>query len=87
MELEGDELANEKLKDLPPGASPQTLVPLSGQRITRSRRPAKTRSAASPPSGLKATRPDGKEFTIYFDKTSGLPVKLVAKMVGFDGQE
>jgi hypothetical protein len=36
---------------------------------------------------LKATGPDGKEFTIYFDKAGGLPVKLVAKIVGFDGQE
>ena len=59
----------------------------SPARDTRSRRPAKRRSAASPHQALKATGPDGKEFTIYFDKTSGLPVKLVAKMVGFDGQE
>ena len=59
----------------------------SPAKDTRSRRPAKKRSAAKPASGLKATGPDGKEFTIYFDKTSGLPVKLVAKVVGFDGQE
>ena len=33
------------------------------------------------------TTPDGKEFTLYFDKESGLPVKLVAKVVGFGGEE
>jgi hypothetical protein len=33
------------------------------------------------------TGPDGKDFTIYFDKESGLPVRVVAKVVGFDGQE
>lgn len=37
--------------------------------------------------GVKATGPDGKDFTIYFDKTSGLPVKLLAKVVGFGGEE
>ena len=33
------------------------------------------------------TGPDGKDFTLYFDKESGLPVKLVAKVVGFRGDE
>ncbi len=36
-----------------------------------------------PAAGIKVTAPDGKEFTIYFDKESGLPVRLVAKVVGF----
>jgi hypothetical protein len=31
--------------------------------------------------------PDGKDFTLYFDKESGLPVKLVAKVVSFGGEE
>ena len=30
---------------------------------------------------------DGKDFTLYFDKESGLPVKLVATVVGFGGDE
>jgi hypothetical protein len=29
----------------------------------------------------------GKTFTIFFDKESGLPVKMTAKVVGFQGQE
>ena len=33
------------------------------------------------------TAPDGKDFTLSFDKESGLPVKLVAKVRGFHGEE
>jgi len=40
-----------------------------------------------PAAGLKITGPDRKDFTLYFDKESGLPVLLVAKVVGFDGNE
>jgi hypothetical protein len=40
-----------------------------------------------PAVGIKVTGPDGKDFTLYFDKESGLPVRLVAKVVGFGGEE
>ena len=40
-----------------------------------------------PAVGLKVTPADGKEFTLYFDKESGLPVRLVAKVIGFEGEE
>jgi hypothetical protein len=40
-----------------------------------------------PQAGLKVTPADGKEFKIYFDKESGLPVRLVAKVAGFNGME
>ena len=40
-----------------------------------------------PAAGIKVTGPDGKDFTIYFDKESGLPVRTVAKVIGFDQQE
>jgi hypothetical protein len=33
--------------------------------------------------GRQVTPPDGKDFKIYFDKESGLPVKVVAKQRGF----
>ena len=36
---------------------------------------------------LKVTGPDGKDFTLYFDKDSGLPVRLVAKVTGWRGEE
>ena len=37
--------------------------------------------------GVKVTPPDGKEFKLYFDKESGLPVRMVAKVAGFMGGE
>ena len=40
-----------------------------------------------PAVGIKVTAPDGKDFKLYFDKESGLPVKLVAEVVGFQGEE
>jgi hypothetical protein len=33
------------------------------------------------------TGPDGKDFTIHFDKESGLPVKLSGKVTDSGGQE
>jgi hypothetical protein len=36
---------------------------------------------------VKVTGPDGKEFTLAFDKDSGLPARMVAKVIGFQGQE
>ena len=35
-----------------------------------------------PAAALKVTGPDGKDFTLYFDKESGLPVRMVAKVIG-----
>jgi hypothetical protein len=40
-----------------------------------------------PAVGVRVTPPDGKEFRLYFDKESGLPVRLVAKVLGFMGEE
>jgi hypothetical protein len=36
---------------------------------------------------LKVKGPDGKDFTLSFDKETGLPVKEVAKVIGFMGDE
>jgi hypothetical protein len=36
---------------------------------------------------LKVTAPDGKDFQIYFDKESGLPLKVTAKVAGRQGNE
>jgi hypothetical protein len=36
---------------------------------------------------LKVTTPDGKDFTLFFDKESGLPVKEVATMTSAAGRE
>ena len=36
---------------------------------------------------LKVTGPDKKSFQLSFDKETGLPMRLLATTVGFDGQE
>jgi hypothetical protein len=35
---------------------------------------------------VKGTGPDGKTFTLYLDKETGLPLKLVATVRGFEGE-
>ncbi|APW61488.1 outer membrane lipoprotein-sorting protein [Paludisphaera borealis] len=36
---------------------------------------------------LKIVGPDGKDFRLFFDKESGLPVKAVARVAGWNGEE
>ena len=36
---------------------------------------------------LRVTGPEGKDFTIAFSKETGLPVRVVAKVEGIQGQE
>ena len=40
-----------------------------------------------PAVGLKITGPDGKDFTLYFDRETGLPLREVATVVGWDRNE
>jgi hypothetical protein len=85
MEIEGDALRNEK-RIVYLAATHMMLVPLKGKGF-------KLESAAAldvngkPAAGLKVTGPDGKESTLYFDKDSGLPVRQVARVVGWQGEE
>lgn len=85
MELDKDGVANEK-RTLYLQVIPVTLVPLKGKEF-------KVEAAGSekvgdkPAAVLKVTGPDGKDFKLYFDQESGLPVKLVAKVIGFMNEE
>ncbi|HEY1858881.1 MAG TPA: hypothetical protein VGG61_00915, partial [Gemmataceae bacterium] len=65
---------------------PTTLLPLKDKEF-KIEAAGEEKVADKPAVGLKVTPPDKKEFTIFFDKESGLPVKLVAKVVGFMGDE
>jgi hypothetical protein len=65
---------------------PITVVPLKAKEFKLA--PAGEEKVGDKPAvGVKATGPDGKDFTIFFDRETGLPAKLVAKVVGFDGGE
>jgi hypothetical protein len=85
MEMDADALANQK-RNIYLTVIPMVLTPLTGAAFKVE--PADTTKVGDKPAvGIKVTPPDGKEFTLYFDKESGLPVKQVAKVVGFNGDE
>jgi hypothetical protein len=65
---------------------PGLLVPLKGKGF-EIQTAGEDKVAGKPAVGLKVTGPDGKDFKLYFDKESGLPVKMVAKVLGFMGEE
>jgi hypothetical protein len=85
MDLDDDAITNEK-RTLYLILTPALLVPLKekGFKIdTAGDEKVDGKDAAV----LKVTGPDGKDFKLYFDKADGLPVKLVATVVGFNGEE
>jgi hypothetical protein len=85
MELEGDDLVNEKRRNYL-SVIPVTVAPLKskGFKLAAADEEKVGGKAASV---VKVTAPDGKNFTISFDKESGLPARLVADVVGFGGEE
>ncbi len=85
MELDKDRLANEKRRFYL-AVIPTTLLPLKGKQF-KVEAIAEENVGGKPAVGIKAIGPEGKDFSLYFDKESGLPVKLVAKVVGFMGNE
>ena len=85
LEMDADALKNEKQR-VYLAVVPATILPLRSkgfkvQTVTEEK--IKDKPAAT----LKVTGPDGKDFTLAFDKESGLPVRLVAKVIGFQGEE
>jgi hypothetical protein len=84
-ELEGDALANEK-RNVYLNVVPITLIALKGAGF-KYEAAGEQKVGDKPATALKVTGPDGKDFTISFDKESGLPVKLVAKVLSFQGDE
>jgi hypothetical protein len=84
-ELDKDAIANEK-RMIYLQWIPTVLLPLSGKEF-QTEGGAEEQVAGKPAVTLKVTAPDHQDFTIYFDKASGLPVKQVAKVVGFSGED
>jgi hypothetical protein len=85
MEMDDDAVTNEK-RNLYLMAISNTLVALKGKDY-KLETAGEEKVGDSPAIGVKVTGPDGKDFTIYFDKKSNLPAKLVAKVAGFMGEE
>lgn len=84
-DLDADRLAGEK-RTIYLQVTPVTLVALKGNKFKVAAAGDET-VAGKPASVLKIAGPDGKEFRLSFDKASGLPVRLVADVMGFGGQE
>jgi hypothetical protein len=84
-EMDEEAIANEK-RNLYLQIIPIRVLPLKDKGF-KVEAGGEEKVGDKPAVALKVTPPDGKEFTLYFDKESGLPVKLVAKVVGFGGEE
>jgi hypothetical protein len=84
-EMEGDALANWK-RNAYLEILPMTLVQLKGKGY-KLEAAGETKVDDKPALGVKVTGPDDKDFTIFFDKDSGLPARVVARVAGFQGNE
>jgi hypothetical protein len=85
MELTGDQLAAAKrVSQL--SILTALLLPLKGKDY-KLETAGEEKIGNSPAVGVKVTTPDGKDFTLFFDKESGLPSKLIAKVPAFMGEE
>jgi hypothetical protein len=83
-EIEKDDLEIEK-RVLFLQVAVMTLLPIKGKDVQLE--PAgEEKVGDSDAVGVKVTPSDGKDFTLFFDKSTGLPVKLLVKMT-FQGEE
>jgi hypothetical protein len=65
---------------------PSIIYPLKEKAFKLEPTAAVTVNGKNAP-GIKVTPADGKEFSLYFDADSGLPVRLVGRVLDFMGQE
>jgi hypothetical protein len=84
-EMDTDAVANEK-RAVYLQVIPVTLVPLKGNGF-KFEAAGEEKVGDRPALVLKVTGPEGKDFKLSFDKENGLPIKLVATVMGFQGQE
>lgn len=85
MPLDGDALANEK-RSLSLQLSTLTVLPLKGKGY-KVAADGEEKVGDKPAVVLKVTGPEGKDFKLFLDKATGLPVKMTAKVAGFGGEE
>jgi hypothetical protein len=85
MELDADALANEK-RTVYLAAVAGLVVPLKDKGF-QTELAGEEKVDDKPAVAVKVIGPDKKDSKIYFDKETGLPVKQVAKVNNFMGQE
>jgi hypothetical protein len=81
MEITGDELANEKRTIYLQAISAGFLLPLKSKDFQVEL------AGEADAVAVKVTGPDGKDFKLFFDKKTNLPVKAIASVRGFNGEE
>ena len=84
-DLDADGIKNEK-RNLYLQVIPVTLVPLLGKDF-QVEATGEEKVEGKLASVVKVTGPDKKTFQLLFDQASGLPVKLVATVVGMGGDD
>jgi hypothetical protein len=83
--LEDDQLANQK-RAVYLSVVPAIIIPLKGKDFkVESTKEDKVDN--KPAIALKIVGPDKKDFELFFDKESGLPVKMLATVAGLQGDE
>ncbi|HXY33890.1 MAG TPA: hypothetical protein VEI07_06655 [Planctomycetaceae bacterium] len=83
--LEDDQLANQK-RAVYLSLVPAVILPLKGKDFkVESTKEEKVDN--KPAVALKIVGPDKKDFELFFDKETGLPVKMLATVNGFGGDE
>jgi hypothetical protein len=83
--MDNDAIANERL-NIYPQLLPPSILLLKSDRVKVATAPEENVDG-KPAVGLKVTMPSGKDFTIHFDKESGLPVKYTALIIGVTNDE
>jgi hypothetical protein len=83
--LEGDQLANQK-RTAYLQLVPEMPLLLKGEGF-KVESGEEQKVGDKPAAVLKVTGPDSKEFQLFYDKESGLPVKLTATVAGRQGNE
>lgn len=84
-DMDKDALANEKRRNYLT-VIPILITPLKDKAFSAEVIPD-DKVGDKPAAGIKVTAPDKKDFKLYFDKETGLPVKLVARVMGFQQDE
>jgi hypothetical protein len=79
-DLDKDALANQK-RTVYLAVIPITLLPLREKEFKLETVPDE-KFDDKPAVGIKVTGPDKKDFKLYFDKESGLPVRQIARVLG-----
>ena len=85
MEMDKDGVASEK-RNIYLAAIASLVVPLN-EKGFKSEAAGEEKIDGKAAVALKVTGPDGKESKMFFDKETGLPVRQVAKVNNFMGQE